>query len=279
MDGASRISNTINVGIHGVPRSGTSWLAQIVNSSPAVVFKYQPLFSYRFKGYLNPRSSRADIVTFFREIAAAEDDFLDQRERIRSGIYPRFQKWDRPTHVVYKEVRYHHLLTHLLATDDELKIVGIIRNPLAVINSWLRAPREFRRDLGWRPRAEWRHAASKNRGRVEEFYGYEKWKEVARLFADLADAFPQRFHTVAYADLLQRPLDQVQALFAFCALPLERQTLDFLRHSRAAHHDHPYSVYKRRETDHAWRQQLDPEIASQIISDLADAGLEHHLKE
>ncbi len=279
MDGAGGVPSRIKVGLHGVPRSGTSWLGQIVNSSPAVVFKYQPLFSYRFKGVLDPRSSRRDIDTFFNEIAAARDDFLDQKERIHSGIYPRFEKSDRPTHVVYKEVRYHHLLPHLLTTHDQIKIVGIIRNPLAVINSWLRAPREFRRDLGWQAHAEWRHAPSKNRGRVEEFYGYEKWKEVARLFAELADVFPGRFHTVAYADLLKRPLDQVRALFDFCELPLEGQTLDFLRDSRAAHHDHPYSVYKRRETDNAWRQQLDPHIASQIISDLVDAGLEHHLLE
>ena len=36
------------VGVHGVPRSGTSWLGQILNASKKVNFKFQPLFSYAF---------------------------------------------------------------------------------------------------------------------------------------------------------------------------------------------------------------------------------------
>ena len=35
-----------NVAIFGVPRSGTSWLGQIFNSSPMVAYRFQPLFSY-----------------------------------------------------------------------------------------------------------------------------------------------------------------------------------------------------------------------------------------
>ena len=39
------------ISIHGVPRSGTSWLGQILDSSPKVRYKFQPLFSYAFKKY------------------------------------------------------------------------------------------------------------------------------------------------------------------------------------------------------------------------------------
>lgn len=39
------------------------------------------------------------------------------------------------THIVYKEVRYHHIIKNLLLKDSSIKIIGIIRNPLATINS------------------------------------------------------------------------------------------------------------------------------------------------
>ena len=41
------------IGLHGVPRSGTSWLGNIFNSSPDLTYKHQPLYSYAFKNYLN----------------------------------------------------------------------------------------------------------------------------------------------------------------------------------------------------------------------------------
>ena len=43
------------IAIHSVPRSGSSWLGQILNSSLKVCFRFQPLFSYAFKDYLNEK--------------------------------------------------------------------------------------------------------------------------------------------------------------------------------------------------------------------------------
>ena len=56
------------VAIHSVPRSGSTWLGQIFNSHPKVNFRYQPLFSYAFKDYLNEASSSEDIEAFFKNI-------------------------------------------------------------------------------------------------------------------------------------------------------------------------------------------------------------------
>lgn len=270
-------SSRKKIALHGAPRSGTSWVGQILNSSPAVVFKYQPLFSYRFKDYLDEHSCAHEIDVFFERIAEAEDEFLDQREKIRRGIYPDFKKRDRLTHIVYKEVRYHHILNNMMSRHQEVKVVGIIRNPLAVMNSWFNAPREFRRDLGWEELTEWRYAPSKNCGRIEEFYGYEKWKEVAYMFLGLAEEFPGRFHLAVYSDLLEETLAEVRSLFRFCEIPLEQQTVDFIMQSRAKHQPDPYSVFKMKESDDAWKQELDQQIASEIADDLSDTTLERFL--
>ena len=65
-----------NIAIHSVPRSGSSWVGQIFNSSQDVNFRFQPLFSYTFKDYLNQKSSLNDVNTFFDLINKSDDDLL-----------------------------------------------------------------------------------------------------------------------------------------------------------------------------------------------------------
>ena len=80
------LSDTIHpVAIFGVPRSGTSWLGQIMNSSPNVAYRYQPLFSYAFKDYLDEQSSAEDIQHFHEELLTTEDEFVTQKYNIIHG--------------------------------------------------------------------------------------------------------------------------------------------------------------------------------------------------
>jgi hypothetical protein len=171
------------VAIHSVPRSGSTWLGSIFDSHPNVAYRYQPLFSYTHKGVLTPNSSKKEIDTFFQDILYTTDDFVLQKAAIEAGKIPSFFK-ESPTHIVYKEVRYHHILSNLLEQDNEIIVIGLIRNPFAVIHSWLNAPKEFRKDLGWKEMEEWQFAPKKNLNKPEEFNGFEKWKEVRDLFFD-----------------------------------------------------------------------------------------------
>jgi hypothetical protein len=266
-------ATTTRIAIHGVPRSGTSWVGEIFNSSPHTIYKYQPLFSYALKGFLTPRSSPEEVERFFHLLAITADDFMDQVERRASGALPHFAKKD-PTHLVYKEVRYHHVLANLLHCDRELRLVAVIRNPLAVLASWLAAPREFRRDLGWVEREEWRCAPRKNQGRPEEFYGYEKWKEAAIIFTNLAEQHPDRVRVVTYEHLLSRTVPTVRALLDFCGLPGSPQTASFLERSRTNQHPDPYSVFRTTARDDKWTSVLDPEIVESVVADLRGGALD-----
>ena len=129
------------VAIHAVPRSGSSWLGQILNSSEKVCYRFQPLFSYAFKDFLNEHSTKKEILTFFDKITRSNDNFLLQTDKINSGEYPIFRKEESFSHVVYKEVRYHHILENILKQDQEIKVIGLIRSPFAVISSFLHSPR------------------------------------------------------------------------------------------------------------------------------------------
>lgn len=266
------------IAIHSVPRSGSSWIGQIFNSSPAVNFKFQPLFSYAFKDYLSPSSSKEEIETFFKMIAKSDDSFLLQQEKVDMGIYPHFRKDEKPTYVVYKEVRYHHILKNMLRVDPDVKVIGIVRNPYAVINSFLNAPREFRKDLGWDELNEWQFAEKKNLDKPEEFNGYEKWKEVTLLFHKLAEEFPDRFYLLHYDELLTDPLSEVKRFFLFCGLEVGQQTEAFLASSTQTDHGDAYAVYKKKETDDGWKKTLNPIIAQVITEDLIQNDLEKYIR-
>lgn len=254
------------VAIHGVPRSGTSWLGQILNSSPSVAFRFQPLFSYAFKDRIGPRSTREEILQFFSEIYDSEDDFLLQAEQIARGAYPDFSKSGNPTHLVMKHVRYHHILENVIIQVPEVLIVGILRHPCAVLNSWLQAPREF--NPSWDEMEEWQFAQSKNQGRPEEFYGFQKWKEVAKLFVRLRLDYPRNFLLVKYAELNEKPVPLTEKIFSFCGLEVGEQTRTFIAESRSKNHPHVNAVYRKMNNNRKWTSELDPRISQAIIEDV-----------
>ncbi len=56
------------ISIHSVPRSGSSWLLSIFDSCLNTKCLYQPLFSYKFKNYLNTNSTKNDFNKFIDNI-------------------------------------------------------------------------------------------------------------------------------------------------------------------------------------------------------------------
>ena len=252
------------IALHSPPRSGSTWLGSVFDSHPSVVYKYQPLFSYAFKDQLGPESSLREIRKFFEDIAQSEDDFINQVEAKKAGIIPDFDTTSCKA-IVYKEVRYHHILRNLLETDPDLRVVGLIRNPLSTIYSWLHAPKEF--EPSWDPLVEWRHAPRKNGGRPEEFNGYEKWKEVALLFLDLQNTYDDRFLLLTYESLTANPWHTARTLFTFADLPWASQTEQFLAESTSTASNAPYGVFRKEVSPYRHTNALHPTIKEAILSD------------
>lgn len=266
----------VKVAFHGVPRSGTSWIGEVLNSSPQTIYRFQPLFSYALKGYLTNTSSKDDIDLFFQKLVNVDDVFINQTEKRQNQGYPRFNKGSR-THIIYKEVRYMNILPNIMRKTEDVFLCGVIRNPLSVINSWLRAPREFRSDLGWSELEEWRYACKKNLNRPEEYNGYMKWKEAAYLFRELKEKYPDRVHIIKYADFLSNPVQKSKLLFNLLGLPYTESTTAFLSESSTRVNMDPYSVYRSVQSDDKWIAQLNSIITEEIRSDLMGTELEEYL--
>jgi hypothetical protein len=233
---------TEKIALHSVPRSGSSWLGEILNSSEKVKYCFQPLFSYALKDYLNLSATASNVEVFFGRLQSTEDSFINQTEQRRNGFLPSFRKASSITHICYKEVRYHNLLQHLCRLDCGLKFILLVRNPIEVMNSWIAAPREF--DQGWSVAEELFLAPSKNLGKCEEFYGLKRWAEAAKDFESLRASFPERVLLVKYADLTSDLLNTVRLIFDFCRLELGKQTQQFLEESRTKCVEGVYSVFR-----------------------------------
>ena len=128
------------------------------------------------------------------------------------------------------------------------------------------APKEFNPE--WDINSEWRGAPSKNQNRVEEFYGFEKWKEIAEMFLRLESQFPQQFLLVRYDELNRTSLDTTRKIFYFCGLKVCGQVEDFLRASKSRHDSDPYSVFRAKASDDRWQGVLPDEIVKQIMVEL-----------
>lgn len=263
------------IAIHSVPRSGSSWLGEIINSSANVKYCFQPLFSYAFKSALDECSTKKQIEKFYLEIGKTEDDFINQKKERERGEKPVFIK-ENITHIAYKEVRYHYILENLLKQTTNFKSILLIRNPLSVLNSFKNAPKEFRSDLGWKFENEWRYAQSKNEYRNEEYFGYEKWKEAAFLFLYLKRKYPRRVLLVNFKSMLDDVLKVTNEIFDFLELELSRQTTEFICVETKANNN-PYSVFKNKAIDNDWMQQLPQNITEYIQDDLKNTPLQEYL--
>lgn len=266
------------IALHGAPRSGTTWLGEIINSSPHVVYKFQPLFSYSLKNFLGTNSSTERVDDFFKLLIQNKDPFCDQSESRQNGELPYFNKVADPSIVAYKEVRYHNILHNLARTDPSLKFIFLIRDPAEVLASWYHAPREFRRDLGWNFLDEWRHALKKNQNLPENYFGFEKWKESALIFFELQSIIPQRVRILDYTEFRRNLCSQTQNLFDFMDIALGQQTLDFLDASTNKDAKSEYGVYRIQKSRSNFLRENFPAVWKEIHSELKGTPLEKFLK-
>ncbi|QSS96387.1 sulfotransferase domain-containing protein [Psychroflexus sp. ALD_RP9] len=252
------------IGLFSVPRSGSSWLGEIMNSSPEVLYKFQPNFAYSFSYCLDEHSNLSEIDNFYNQLLATKDAFVNGKLSI-SGQKREFHfKKNMPETLLFKETHYLNILPNLLKVSDT-KIIGLVRSPFAVINSWLKIPKEF--DPSWNVKEEWLNANKKNEGKSTHYFGYNKWKEATFLFLDLKKQYPEQFYLVNYKNLITETQNEIKQLFKFCDLEYTRQTESFIEQSTSSTSTDAYHVFKQKKDDLDWKKTLPKFIEDGINAD------------
>lgn len=253
-----------NLALFSVPRSGSSWLGEIINSSPEIIYKFQPNFAYTFEFELQEDSKSEEIENFFQKLYYSKDEFVNGKLSI-SGIKRDFNFLKNKAAILFfKETHYLNVIENLLKTSDT-KVVGLVRSPFAVLNSWINIPKEF--DPSWSIKKEWKRGELKNRGKKTHFFGYFKWKEVCFLFLRLRREYPDQFYLISYDDLLSDPILEIKQLFKFCDLNYTEQTDAFIKLSTTTEAEDAYAVFKQRTDDISWKKTLPSFIEKEIKED------------
>lgn len=261
--------------LNGMPRSGTSWLSQIFDSHPDVNFKLSPLFSYAFKNEVGIDSTREQWLDFFSRVAKSEDEFVNQTYRRTTGEYPIFKNKNLEfTHLVIKDTRYHNLTQRMLEILPELKFIHIVRNPCGAINSWINAPKEFPMEANVAD--EWKTGACRKTGK-EEFWGFDDWKYLTRMYIDLSRHYEERIYIIQYEELVHKPEEVSKSMFDFAGLSMTQQTMDFLMASHQINVDNEYAVFKHRNVKDKWKTTLDAGIIEEITQDIQNTDLSRFL--
>lgn len=254
-----------NIALFSVPRSGSSWLGELLNSSPDVIYKFQPNFAYSFEFELKENYSKTDIDNFFLQLLNSNDDFVNGKLSI-SGTKRdfSFEKISHPSTLLFKETHYLNVIKNLI-DKSETKVIGLVRSPFAVINSWLKIPKEFNPE--WCVEDEWRRADKKNQNKPTHYFGYHKWKEACFQFLELRKIYPEQFYLINYDDLLLNTEQVTRDIFKFCELKFTDQTIDFILKSTSSQSKDAYSVFKQKSDDLAWKNSLPLFIEDRIKDD------------
>ncbi len=261
--------------ITGMPRSGTSWIGQIVDSSPEVRYKMSPLFSYEFKNRIKEGASRQDWEEVLRGAYVSENDFMNQTTRRRAGEYPTFpRKLAEPPLLVIKYNRFQNLTEEMLDLLPEMKVLAVVRHPCGAIHSWLTAPKEFPPDAD--PLEHWRSGAAKKSG-YGDFFGFDDWCWVTRLHVRLAEERPEQFRLVRYEIFVDHAERETKGLFDWLGLAYTEQTASFLRQSQTTAVPGEYSVFRAPMVKDRWRSELQPQIQEAIFSELQGTDLARFL--
>jgi hypothetical protein len=257
--------------VTGMPRSGTSWLAQMLAAHPDVRLKLSPLFSHEFKERIDDRATSAEWRAFLAAVYATPSDYMDQAFLRRAGAVPAFvERRESPSVLAIKSTRHHHFTRHLLDVCPEILWFAIVRHPCAAIHSWLANPREFPASAD--PLTEWCSGGCR-KNHPAEFWGFDDWMLVTTLFVDLARQYPDRFLLIRYEALVAEPETWIRSLLTSLDLDLHPQVTAFIRESQSRHSEDHRSVFKSPARIDRWRHELDPRIRCEIEARVADSRL------
>lgn len=253
-----------NIGLFSVPRSGSTWLGEIINSSPEVQYRFQPNYAYSFDYVLDEVSTELEIIDFFNKLYNTNDDFVNGKISISGKPKTYIFNKHTPTTLCFKETHYLNVIGRLLESSS-VKIIGLVRSPFSVINSWLNIPKEF--NPNWNIKEEWKNANLKNKDLKTHYFGYNKLKEACFMFLKLKELYPNQFYLVNYDDLIKDTVLEVKTLFQFCNIEYTTQTNNFIMQSSSSQNDDAYSVFKQKTSDLGWQSSLPLFIQNEIKND------------
>lgn len=275
----------------GLPRSGTTWIGEVVNTSPGVKYFFEP-FNFRFipeaiphrQKYVHSTDQDEDFARYCRDAFAGKINHQHYKFHL-NWIYKKIPWF--PGRVTIKDV---NSLLALEWIDYHInpKIVMIMRHPCAVASSWfrlwggpqkeletlleqlLKQPKLMRDYL--QPFEELMRKAQGFWQQVGVFWG-------AMYYVALEQ---QKKHphwlVVQHEQFCQQPIQAYRQLFEKLDLPWSARTNDFLSISTQKNSKNPF-IPQRIPSQEAekWKQELESWQIAEIRKFALPFGISYYL--
>lgn len=251
------------ISLHGVPRSGTTWLQSIFEAHPNIKTIYQPLFSYEFKNKINKESSKKDWDDFVNGMLETKDEFCNMKSDLHTNNGKtdiiRYQK-EEIEYLFMKNVHHHNLLEKFIELEKNIKIICLIRNPESVIYSQMTANHEGLKD--------WLDGEDKNQNKSENYFGFNKWLEFENNSLNLKELYPKNVIIVNYEDLVNNTNNEIERVFKFCEIDKHKNIDDVIKQNKNKNDNYDYSVFRNKNTIEKWKGKLDQKIVNYIKNNI-----------
>jgi len=279
MIGTSRLFGTLHVdlGDHrssvflaGSGRSGTTWVAGIINHRNGYRLVFEPFHpgrvgiceNFRRKQYLRPDDRREEYLLPARRILTGE---------LRSPWTDRFNRKRVARRRLIKDIRANLLLGWMSENFPGMPIVLLLRHPCAVAASRLA--------LGWRDNLS---ETMEQEELVEDFLlpveaeirdardSFERhvFSWCIENYVPLRQFGPREIHLSFYENFLVHPEEEVRRLFAFLGEDFDGRVL------RAMSHPSPLSREEMSPSVDAWRRSVSDARLERAVEILGLFGLD-----
>jgi hypothetical protein len=213
--------------ILGSPRSGTTWLAEIINSTGEYKYLFEPFHGGKVKEWKGlgfyPTISAQDIYNQPKRHDALIKIFEGDVDPKNSWVWEHGEQHKGAKHIMVKAVRAHYMTDAIQELFPDIKIIVILRKPVATIKSQIKSEFPHPKRI---VDAE-KKIAFVGQEKVDEFVakcGKEdpalyalKWGIETRVCLDKLKGQPNSYF-IQYEDLRDSPVKYIQEMFDFAGI-------------------------------------------------------------
>lgn len=239
-----------------------------------MIYRFQPIHSYTFSKKLTSSSCQLEISDFFESLIQTEDRFVTNISQASSDGISNQERRSEAEVMVIKEVHDLEAIIHSVLTDRSISLVGIVRDPVEVLRSWINTPREWNQD--WKIEDEWWHAKSKNSEYPGNHFGVEQWILTTEKLLNLQRAHKDRVRVFRYENLTDNLDENMSEILDFLGLPKSPDMEAFCRKTQLGESSDGYSVF-RGKSHGSGPLEIPDSIVSSIEIAVKKAGLEEFL--